>query len=713
MSMKAKLLALACAMALAAPQSPAQRSAALASNTPVTLNFVNADIDAVTRAMSNMLGQPIVVDPRVKGVVTLYSEQPLRMADAYAQYLAALRGLGFSVVNVAGLLKVVPEADAKLQATGVIVGDDSKARGDQVLTQVFQLRHENANNLVAVLRPLVNVNNTINANPGNNSLVITDYADNLQRIAKIIAALDTPSATDVEVVQLQHQVASELAALVQRLGDGAGGAGQIPGQPALGGSSTVLADPRGNALILRAPNPARLAALKRLVQQLDVATPGVGGQIRVVHLKNADAVKLATVLRAAFAAQGANASGGGSPGGASTTTTGIAGTFPGAASMTAAPTANNSTSGVGQSQAATAPLGQSAGPSTGGNVQADPSTNSLIITAAEPLYRQMRAVIDQLDTRRAQIYVEAIIVKVDANKAAQFGVQWQSLFGRNSNVGGIVGVNNRNGTAGGSIVDIISGATSGSDTGAANAIAGIAGGFNVGLLGKINGVYSLGAIANFLENQTGANILSTPNLVALDNEEAKIVVGQNVPFLTGSFTTGASATTNPFNTVERKDVGLVLRVKSQIGEGGAIRMTIVTENSSIAQGSQTNNPITDKTELQTTVTVDDGALLVLGGLMKDEFSDGEDGVPGLSKIPLLGYLFKSEKRERKKTNLMVFLRPTVLRSSNDALALSLDRYEQIRARQQAAQPQASPVLPDTGAAVLPAPPASSASGPQP
>ncbi len=701
MSMKATLIAGACALALALTPALAQRGPALSASTPVTLNFVNAEIEAVTRAMANMIGQPIVVDPRVRGTLTLYSEQPLRVADAYAQYLAALRGLGFSVVNVAGLLKVVPEADAKLQATGVIVGDDSKVRGDQVLTQVFQLRHENANNLVAVLRPLVNVNNTINANPGNNSLVITDYADNLQRIAKIIAALDTPAATDVEIVPLQHQVASDLAALVQRL-DG-GGVGAIPGQPAigLGGAVTVLADPRGNALILRAPNSARLASLKRLVQQLDVPMPGGGaGGIRVVHLKNADAVKLAQVLRAAFAAQGSGA-GAASGSGAS---------FGGGSSAQAAPsTAGNfaaggsGNSGGTQSQAATAPVGQSAGPSTGGNVQADPSTNSLIITAPEPLYRQMRAVIDQLDTRRAQVYVEAIIVKVDANRAGQFGVQWQQIFGRDGSTAGIVGTNSRGGIAGGSIVDIIAGAAGGTDASKAAALAGIAGGFNIGLLGKINGAYSLAAIANLLQTQTGANILSTPNLVALDNEEAKIVVGQNVPFVTGSFTTGGTSNTNPFTTVERRDVGLVLRVKNQIGEGGAVRMTITQENSSLVPGSNSaTGPITDKNEIQTTVTVDDGGLLVLGGLMRDEYTDGDDSVPGLSKIPLLGYLFKSEKRERKKTNLMVFLRPTVLRTADDAQALSMDRYEQIRARQQSTQPAPSVVLPNTGAPVLPA-----------
>jgi general secretion pathway protein D len=696
-AMKLTVLALAAALALPAAQAQ-PRTPALRKDTPVTVNFVNADIEAVTRAVANMLGQPMIVDPRVKGQVTLYSEQPIKARDAYAQYLAALRGLGFSVVDSGGLLKVVPEADAKLQSTGVLIGDDNKVRGDQVLTQIFMLRHENANNLVAVLRPLVNVNNTINANPGNNSLVITDYADNLARITKIIAALDTPGSTEVEVVALQHQVASEMAALVQRL-DG-GGAASIPGQVGVGGSNTVLADPRGNALILRAPNAARLAALKRLVLQLDVPMQGGGAaNIRVVHLKNADAVKLAQVLRAAFAAQSSNANSAGAQG---------AGNL--GAAMQTGQTLNalnqqqqGNTAGGIQSQAATAPVGQSQGISTGGNVQADPSTNSLIITAPEPLYRQMRTVIDQLDTRRAQVYVEAIIVKVDATKGAQFGVQWQNLFGDKGDKT-LNGAGTNFGSGNGNILNLSAAAANGL-TGAGTALSsgGVPVGLNIGFLKKIGSFYTLGALANFLESQTGANILSTPNLVALDNEEAKIVVGQNVPFQTGSFAQGTGGgNVNPFTTVERKDVGLVLRVTSQIGEGGAIRMKIVQENSSLVPGGNTNSgPITDKSEIQTTVTVDDGDILVLGGLMRDEYTDGTDGVPGLSKVPLIGNLFKSENRTRKKSNLMVFLRPVVLRTADDSAKFTLDRYDQIRASQKVAQPETSLPLPSTGAPVLP------------
>ncbi len=687
----------------ARPKGPAVRA-----SSPVTLNFVNADIEAVTRAIGVMLDRQIIIDPRVKGTITVYSEQPVSVAEAYRNYLAALRGLGFTVVETAGLLKVLPEPDAKLQAGSVAV-ETSNARGDQVLTQIFRIQHENANNLVAVLRPLISPNNTINANPGNNSLVITDYADNLQRIAKIIAAMDTPGTSDIEIVPLKYAVAADLAPLVQRLADGGQAVGAaVPGQS--GSAVNVLVDPRSNGLILRASNPARLAAVRSMVDKLDQPSADGGNNIRVVYLKNADAVKLATVLRAAFgAASSGNAGGSSSNSGSS----GLTGTSFGGTGTTLGSntqTGNTNATSGGISTAATTPLAASAGPSTGGFVQADPSTNSLIITAPEPLYRQVRAVIEQLDSRRAQIYVESLIVKIDNSKSGQFGVQWQNLFGDKGDVR-IVGAGTNFGTGLANIINAtgaVAGGTSGVQTALANGSAPT--GLNVGLLKKFGSIYTLGAVANFFEGQSGANVLSTPNLVSLDNEEARIVIGQNVPFVTGSYAnTGSSTggTVNPFQTVDRKDVGLTLKIKSQIGEGGTVRMQVYQENSNVtAQG--VNGPTLDKSAIETSVVVEDGDVIVLGGLMKDEYADGENGVPGLSKIPLLGNLFGTKNRSRVKTNLMVFLRPVVLRDAASTNQLSLDRYESIRAVQQTGQPAKNLLLPDTGAPVLPEPKAPAA-----
>ncbi len=675
------------ALALAVPPAAAQNAGAPArSRAPVTVNFVNADIEGVTRAFAAMLGRAIVVDPRVRGTITVYSEQPQSVAEAYQSYLSALRGLGFAVVESGGLLKVVPEAEAKLQTGTVSIGDVS-VKGDQVITQIFALRHENPNNLVAVLRPLISANNTINANPGNNTLVITDYAENLQRLARIIAALDTPAGTDVDIVPLKHAVAADLAPLVARLNEGGPGTvvpGAAPG--AGGGATAVLADARSNSLILRAANPAKLAALRATIERLDRPNNLVGpnGGLWVVHLKNADATRLATVVRAAFAAL---APAGGGAGAAS----------PVAASPAAAPVG-----AAGGASPATAATSGAAAPSTGGFIQADPATNSLIITAPEPLYRQVRALVDQLDTRRAQVYIESMIVEVAGGDAADFGFQWQGLLGSSGDRYGLVAGTNFTPSGGrGNIIGI--------NTGAARGQVNVGEGLNIGLLRSVNGVVSLAAIARLLQSQAQTNIVSTPNLITLDNEEAKIVVGENVPFITGQFTNTGSATTNPFQTIERKDVGITLRIRPQIGENGAVRMTIFQEQSSVksdtAAGTTNAGPSTTKRSIEGTVVVDDGAILVLGGLIEDRFVTNRSKVPLLGDLPGIGGLFRSESRERRRTNLMVFLRPTVLRDAEGTQRFSTDRYEQLRGQQQQAQPQPSTVMPINEAPVLPPAPA--------
>ena len=687
-----------------AAQSTAQPAARLApamsAGAQVTLNFVNADIEAVTRAMSAMMDRPILVDPRVRGTITLYSEQPLSVRDAYRNYLAALRGLGFTVVEAGGLLKVVPEADAKLQS-GTVSVDAPTQRGDTILTQVFRLNYENPNNLVAILRPLISPNNTINASPTTASLVITDYADNLQRIAKIIAALDQPSATGVEVVPLKHAVAADLAPIAQRLAD-AGGAVVVPGAPpgaaaGGGGATQIVADVRSNALVVRAPNAAKLGQVLALIEKLDVPSAGPGfagggpaGQLWVVHLRNADAVKLAQVLRAAFPTGTGGGGGGAAP------------TAARAPAIAAAPSPSGTSATGAQSAAALAPVTPGEGPSTGGNIQADPSTNSLIISAPEPLYRQMRAMIEQLDTRRAQVYIESLIVEVSGDKAAEFGFQWQGLLGNKGDPWGAAAGTNF-GTQG-NILGITAAQASGNNV--AQALT-LGQGLNFALLRNYGGTYALAAIANMLQSQSNTNIVSTPNLITLDNEEAKIVVGQNVPFVTGQFTnTGATGgTLNPFQTIERQDVGLTLRIRPQIGEGGTVRLTIYQEASQIlsrvAPGTSNAGPSTSKRSIESTVVVDDGAILVLGGLIEDRFEETRSQVPLLGDIPLIGELFRSQTRTKQRTNLMVFLRPVIMRDGGSAERLSLDRYDLMRAQQQGAQPAPSVVLPINESPVLP------------
>nr|WP_315193195.1 type II secretion system secretin GspD [uncultured Aquabacterium sp.] len=645
----------------------------------VTLNFVNAEIEGVARAMAVIVDRQILVDPRVKGAITLYSDQPLTPREAYLNFLAALRGQGFSVVEVGNLLKIVPESEAKLQTGTVEVGSVRRS-GDQVLTQIFRLQFESAANLVTVLRPLISPNNTVNANASTNTLVITDYADNLKRIGEMITALDVPSATDMEAIPLQYAIAADLAPMVQKLADGGGTAPASGGAPS---STLVMSDARTNTLMVRAPNAARMALVRNLIQRLDrPGTAGLGGSgIHVVYLKNADAVKLAQVLRAAFPGAGGAGSGssGGSSGSSPSATPAVTSMSQGGASGSASPQA-------------TAPVAASAQPSTGGFIQADPSTNSLVITATDALYRQLRAVIDQLDGRRAQIYIEAMIVEVSENKLAEAGFQWAGGTGDKNQI--VAGTNLSQGSVPGLFSLIAAPKT---------AAAGVAG-LNMAFGRKLaDGSYSLGALASFLETNADGNVLSKPNMIALDNEEAKIVVGQNVPFVTGSFTnTGSSSagSVNPFTTVERKDVGLTLRVRPQVGEGGTVRLTVFQENSSVDPASKTasNGLTTNKSSIETTVVIDDGATLVLGGLLKDEFNNGNTQVPLLGDIPVVGNLFKSRSRSRNKTNLMVFLRPVVIRSPDVSNALTLDRYEFMRQKQADAQPESSIVLNKVNAA---------------
>lgn len=674
--------------AIAAPapspaKGPAAGSAQSRPGGPVSLNFSAAEIESVARTIAVISGRNVVVDPRVKGVMSLVTTTPVSPAQALRLFAIQLRTQGFALVESSGLYLVVPEADAKLQSSAVSVTGIKSPNG-QIQTQIFTLNYETANNLVPVLRPLISPNNTINVNPGNNSLIITDYADNLQRIATIISALDLPNATGVEVIRLQHSIAADMAPLVSRLIESGATGGAAAGQTDTAFKTTLLAEPRSNSLILRAANPARLALVRTLVEKLDqgafnpqtsTSKESVGGNIYVVYLKNADAVKLAVTLRAALSPNAAGASGA-----VATTTTPVGNT-----NAVVAPSASNSA------------LAPSVQPSTGGQIQADPATNSLIITAPEPQYRQLRAVIDKLDSRRAQVFVESLIVEVNADKAAEFGIQFQGTFGKKGD--GVIGLLGTNFTIGGAnIFSLAAQAAQGA------VVPSTGGNFAVATKPN-NGVYALGFLARFLESSGEGNVLSTPNLLTLDNEEARIVVGRNVPFVTGQFTSNNSnaGSVNPFQTIERKDVGLTLRVKPQISEDGSVKLQVYQEVSSVdpATVNSSNGPTTNKRSIETNVVVEDGAIVVLGGLLTDEYSGGQEKVPGLGDIPFFGNLFKGESRSRKKSNLMVFLRPVVVRDASSTESLSQDRYDFMRNAQQSAQPLPNVMVPINSAPVLP------------
>ena len=414
------------------------------------------------------------------------------------------------------------------------------------------------------------------------------------------------------------------------------------------------ADARTNSLLLRTGNPSRVARVRDLAEKLDIDT-GRPGNMNVVYLKNADAVKLAQTLRAVVS------------GDASSNTLPAGGVVAGA------------------------------GAANSGMIQADSASNALIITAPSAVYNNLRAVVELLDVRRAQVFVEALIVEVTADKAAEFGIQWQDLTGLNGTGSQVIGGTNFGaaGVGGGNIISA-----------SGNIASSVSRGLNIGIvngtttLPGVGTVLNLGVLARALETDANANILSTPNLLTLDNEEAKILIGQNVPFITGSqLSTGANAT--PFQTIERKDVGLTLRIKPQISEGGTVKLQIFQEVSNVDSLINVAGVITNKRSLESTVLVNDGQIIALGGLIQDSVKDSTEKVPFLGDIPFLGALFRYEKRQHNKTNLMVFIRPYVLRTASASQGLTQERYEYILGEQERGQVSGHAILPSMPAPTMP------------
>ncbi|CAM3358247.1 type II secretion system secretin GspD [Bordetella sputigena] len=670
---------------------------------PVQLNFVDADLPNVVRAMARYTGRNFVVDPRVKGQLTLVSERPVDPNTAYDMLLGALRMQGVAVIDVNGVSRVVPEADAKLQ--GVPVAESGQpATSGGLVTRVFRLQYENATNLLPVLRPMIAPNNPINAYPNNNTLVVTDYADNMARIAKVIAEIDNPDSLSADVIPVRYGIASDIAPVVGGMMDTRGG--NDPSQQV-----TVAADPRSNSVLVRASNPARAQLARELVMRLDNPQTRAGN-LHVVYLRNAQAVKLAGVLRGALTGQSDNRGGGAA--GASNSASGSdygSNPFRGGTSVM-----NPSQSVQTQNALGTGATGANASQRFGQNgdngdrdaqgnafsvngatITADPTTNTLIISAPEPLYRSLREVIDELDQRRAQVLVESLIVEVSSDDAAQFGIQW--MFGGNGfngNGSAVFGGTNLNGSG----LNLSSGTATTLDA--------LGSGLNVGLVkGTVDAlghqVINLGVLARAMQGQQGTNILSTPNLLTLDNEQASIIVGQTVPFVTGSYVTNSGdGSGNPFQTIEREDVGLTLKLRPQISEGGTVKLDLYQEVSSIDNTTtSTAGIITRKRALDTSVLVDDGQIIVLGGLLEDSGSDGTQSVPILGDLPVIGSLFRYTNRHRTKTNLMIFLRPHIVRGTNDSRRLTLDRYDYMRRVQDNARTPHSWPLPDVDSPQLP------------
>lgn len=660
-----------------------------AADEPVTLNFVNADIEAVVKAVAEMTGRNFVLDPRVKGVINIVSSRPVPASLVYPTLLSALRLQGYAAVETDGITKIVPEADAKQHASPVSTGGVAVS-GDRLVTEVYVLKNESAAQLVNVLRPLITPNNSIAAVPTGNALVITDYADNLKRIDRIIASLDVPPAGEPIVVSLRNASAIDLVQVLNRLladTGGAPGAAPDPSQRV-----SVVADPRSNSVLVRADNPSRLGRVRALIEQLD--TPGrAGGNIFIIYLKNAEATRVAQTLRALLA--------GGGDAGTAQIAPSLAPTAPLSASGLSTTGGIAAATPVAGAPQVSASPGSSGGAFSAGGatIQADTANNALIVMAPEPIYNNIRAVVEKLDIRRAQVYIEALIAEVSADKAGEFGIQWNILNPnafRNNQTSGAGGTNFGARGTGTNIIDAQANLTS------------LGPGLNVGILrGTINipgigTITNLALLARALDVDATANILSTPNLLTLDNEQARIIVAQNVPFITGQYAQTASvATVTPFQTIERKDVGLILTVKPQITEGGSIKLGIYEEVSRVQDTTNPAGIITNKRSLESTVLVDDGQIVVLGGLIQDSFTDNANKVPYIGDIPVAGALFRYDTRQRTKTNLMVFLKPTIVRSGAATSSLTADRYDYIMGEQQNLKPEERPLWPQPEVPTLP------------
>ena len=600
--------------------APASETRITGSDGRHTLNLKAADIGVLIQTVSEITGKSFIVDPRVEGRVTVISARPQDAAEIYETFLSVLRVHGFAAVASGDMVKIVPDA---LAAQDGSVGNGGGGP-DALVTRLVPIQHIAADEVVKLLRPLAPQQATFAAHPGSTSVLITDRAGNVERLSALIRRIDTVSDSAVEVIALRHASAAEVARTLTTL----------EGPGAQGSASKLVADERTNSILLSGDRSQRLR-LRALVAHLDTPLDG-GDNTQVIYLQYAKADELVPILD------------------------GVAATLTGA---TPAPEAAKTAT-----------------------IQAHGETNALIVTASPAVFREISAVVRQLDVRRAQVLVEAVIVEVTDELADEIGIQWQSSSYDGGNDTGVIGGTNFGGQGGvGSIIAAM--LNPGTALGASNGLnLGYVGG-TVRLPGSNTAVLQVGALVKALRGDGRANVLSNPSVVTLDNHEAEFKVVQEVPFLTGQYTNtstngGTNQPSNPFQTVERKDVGLILTVTPHINQGDSVRLDIKQEASAIASTvAGAVDLITNKRELTTSVMVADGGLLILGGLTEEINRENIQGVPGLSRIPLLGNLFKSRNSTKNRRNLMIFLRPVILRDAATEAAVSGEKYNFLRTQQ--------------------------------
>jgi len=600
----------------------------------ITLNLKDADIRALISTVSKFTGKNFIIDPRVKAKITVISSETLTPDEVYEVFLSVLQVHGYAAVPSGSVIKIVPEVNAKqgpLPMKSTIPGNPN----DELITKVIGLDHVPAAQLVPILRPLVPQQGHLAAYNPTNTLIITDYAGNIQRLMRIIAGVDKAESDELEVIPLQHASAPELVRIVNSL---------YP-QAAKDQANKInlAADERTNSILMSGERAVRLK-IRTTIIQLDTPLDDGGGNTHVIYLRYAKAENMMEILTGLQEKQ------------VRATTTGARG--------------KTATKTVSRQMAGTSFIGENT------IIQADAETNALIITADPNTLLSLKSVIRQLDIRRAQVHIEAIIAEISTNRDKEVGVG-AVVDGTNSSETTFpVGISNLVGLG-----DIIA-AAAGSEDAALNVLSNLGSGLTLGVGAETSSGVRYGLILKALQTDSAANILSTPSIVTLDNEEAEIIVAQNLPFITGQFTgAGTVNPQNPFQTIERQDVGLTLRVTPQINEGDTIKLDIEQEVSDVVTITENSGPVTRKRSIKTSVLVDDGGILVLGGLIEEIVDDTQSKVPLLGDIPVLGWLFTSRASTKRKQNLMVFLKPEILRDFNDSAIVTNEKYNYLRAEQ--------------------------------
>lgn len=653
------------ALLAAAPVMAAISTSAFAQTWKINLR--DADLTAFINEVADITGKNFAVDPRVRGNVTVISNKPLNKNEVYDLFLGVLNVNGVVAVPSGNTVKLVPDSNVK--NSGVPYDARNNARGDQVVTRVIWVENTNPNDLIPALRPLMPQFANLAAVPGTNALIVSDRAANIAQLETIIRNLDGTGQNDVEAVALQNSQAEEIIGLLESMSS-------TGASKDLNGSRVrIIADTRTNRILVKGDTGSR-KRIRNLIETLDVPSADRLGGLKVFRLKYASAKNLAEILQGLVTGQSVSSSNNGSHNNSTSNSSNNINNLignqnnsssTGSSSISTPSISLNSGSGSNQNQNAITSFSNN-----GVSIIADSSQNALVVKADPQLMREIESSIQQLDIRREQVLIEAAIIEVSGDDADQLGIQW-ALGDLSSGVGLI-----SFGNVGASLASIAAGYASGGTAGAAAAIAGgtnKGNGATIGL-GNFDSRKAYGALIQALKTNTKSNLLSTPSIVTMDNEEAYIVVGQNVPFVTGSVTTNSTGI-NPYTTVERKDVGITLKVVPHIGDNGTVRLEVEQEVSAVQDKGEATDLITSKRAIKTSVLAEHGQTVVLGGLISDNTLLSRQGIPGLSSIPYVGRLFRSDARSNEKRNLLVFIHPTIVGDADDVRRISQQRYNRL------------------------------------